>query len=368
MSSQSASIADSMSADAQLQLARDVLQQEAIALTSLASRIDGSLVDAVRLLAGCGGSVVLCGMGKAGLIAQKIAATFASTGTRSQFLHPAEALHGDLGRVAPGDVAVMLSASGETAEVVALLAPLREMQVRVVAITCRAHSTLARAADVLLDLGPIEEACNLGLAPTTTTTSMLALGDAVALVLSRLRRFTSEDFARYHPGGSLGRRLARVDDVMRPLDECRFARAGEAVRDVLVRLSSPGRRTGAIMITDEEGALVGIFTDSDLARILERRQEAALDGPLSRVMTSAPRRIESGCAIAEAMEILAEKKISELPVVDAANRPVGLIDITDVVSLLPMRREEEPSLPHRCKRNGEIQENAPSTVPFRTKA
>jgi arabinose-5-phosphate isomerase len=234
------------------------------------------------------------------------------------------------------------------------------------AMTCRRESTLARRADVLLDLGPLEEACNLGLAPTTTTTAMLALGDALALVLSRLRRFTSEDFARYHPGGSLGRRLARVDDVMRPLQQCRFATAEERVRDVLVRLSSPGRRTGAIMVTDNDGALVGIFTDSDLARILERRQEAVLDGSLGDVMTTSPRCISSGSVIAEALEMLAERKISELPVVDAAHCPIGLIDITDVVGLLPVR-QQRPQLPNRSSRRGAAEENAPSTVPFRTR-
>lgn len=366
MSSQAASTP--LSNPDHLAFARQVIRHEALALFEVSDRLDERLCQAVELFAACRGSVVVCGMGKAGLIGRKIAATLASTGTRSHFLHPAEALHGDLGSVAPLDAALMLSASGETAEVVALLAPLRQIGVPAVAVTCRPHSSLAAGADLVLDLGPLEEACDLGLAPTTSTTAMLAVGDALALALSRLRGFSHDDFARFHPGGSLGRRLARVDDVMRPLAECRLADEAESIRQVLVRLSRPGRRSGAIMVTGEGGSLAGIFTDSDLARILERRGDHALDGPLRDVMTPAPQSVPSGASVSEAIEILADRKISELPVVDAAACPVGMIDITDVLGLLPIRAGDEEGPPDRHGRHAVRSEETPSTVPFRTKS
>jgi arabinose-5-phosphate isomerase len=367
MSVPTASSALPLALDSQLELARDVIRQEARALLQLAARVDDRLQHAIELLLARQGGVVVCGMGKAGLVGRKISATLSSTGTRSHFLHPADALHGDLGRVAPDSAALLLSASGETAEVVALLAPLRQMRVPIVAVTCRASSTLAEAANVVLDLGPLEEACGLGLAPTTSTTAMLALGDALALTLSRRRGFTADDFARYHPGGSLGRRLARVDDLMRPLAECRLARHSESVREVLVRLSRPGRRSGAIMVTTDDGALAGIFTDSDLARILERRRENVLDGPLSAVMTSQPQAVTAGAPMSAAIEILAGRKISELPVVDDSLRPVGMLDITDVVGLLPLADDAPGRLPSRHDRNSARGEPSPATVPFRTK-
>lgn len=357
-----------------LETAKRVLRIEAEAIQGLAARLDGRFERAVETLLACKGRVVVTGMGKSGLIGRKIAATFSSTGTPSVFLHPAEALHGDLGSVGPDDAVLMLSASGETAEVVALLAPLREMNVPVVAMTCRPHSALASLAAVVLDLGPLEETCDLGLAPTTSTTAMLALGDALALALSRLRGFTRDDFARYHPGGSLGRKLARVDDVMRPLSECRLAQQTESVRDVLVRLSRPGRRSGAIMVIGDDGSLTGIFTDSDLARILERRQEQALDGPLAGVMTRSPQTVKSGTAMNEAIDLLAGRKISELPVIDELQRPVGMIDITDVVGLLPRANDagvhdgSSPDLPSRHGRHARAEKNPPATVPFRTKS
>jgi arabinose-5-phosphate isomerase len=259
-------------------------------------------------------------MGKAGIIGQKIAATLASTGTRAHYLHPAEAFHGDLGRVHPQDVVLMLTQSGETAEVVQLLPSLREFGVPLVAVTATKSSTVGRAASV-------------GLAPSTSTTAMLAVGDALALVLSKMRDFRAEDFARFHPGGALGRKLSRVDDIMRPLDECRTARDGQTVRQVIVACSRPGRRTGAIMLTDADGRLTGLFTDSDLARIFERRGEAAIDRPISEVMAASPTTVTSGTRVGDAVTLLATRKFSELPVVDRVGRPIGLVDVTDVLGL-----------------------------------
>jgi arabinose-5-phosphate isomerase len=202
-------------------------------------------------------------------------------------------------------------------------------------MTGQPRSPLAQASAVTLDLGPIREACPHGLAPTASTTAMLALGDALALVLSQLRNFSPGDFARFHPGGNLGRKLARVEEAMRPLAQCRVASQTQSLRETLVEQRRPGRRTGAIMITDDEGRLAGIFTDSDLARLLEGKRDAAIDGPLSDVMTKSPSSVLVGQPLSQACDLLAQRKISELPVVDSAGHPVGLIDITDVLGIEP---------------------------------
>ncbi len=344
-----------------LSLARDVIQQEAQALWRLADSLGDDFCRAVELLFVCPGSVLVSGIGKAGLIGQKLAATLASTGTRSHFLHAAEAVHGDLGRVHRDDVVVMLSQSGETDEIVRLLPSLSQLETPLIAITGNPTSKLALAATVTLDLGPLQEACPLGLAPSTSTTAMLALGDALALVLSRMRDFGPRDFARFHPGGSLGRKLARVEDIMRPLAECRVAHQGKTVREILVKLSRPGRRSGAIMLVDDDGALRGLFTDSDLARLFESKRDGAIDGPITAVMTRAPTVVRSGCRVAEALETLAGRKFSELPVVDEAGRPVGLIDITDLLPLIP----RTPQAPENSTPNAQSAEFPAATiVPF----
>ena len=318
-----------------IQLGREILAAETRALAGLVTRLGGSFADAVHKLHDLRGNLIITGMGKAGLIAQKLAATFASTGTRAHFLHPAEAFHGDLGRVQNGDVVLVLSQSGETGEVTQLLPSLRELEVVLLAITASSNNTLGRAADVTIELGKLDEACWLGLAPSTSTTAMLAIGDALALVVSRIQGFQPEDFARYHPGGSLGRKLSHVEDHMRALHECRLAQADETVRQVLVSCTKPGRRTGAIMLTDVDGVLVGLFTDSDLARLIEQRNETALDLSVRELMVTAPQTVLHGSKMAAAVEILADRKISELPVVDEMGKPVGLIDVTDVISMLP---------------------------------
>ena len=326
-----------------LRHARQIIQLESRALAQLADRLDGNFCAAVKLLCECRGSVIVSGMGKAGLVGQKIMATLASTGTRAHCLHPAEAVHGDLGRIHADDVVLMLSQSGETEEVVRLLPMLEQQKVPVVAITAAAESTLGRAATVVVELGRIEEADPLGLAPSTSTTAMLAIGDALALVASRMRGFRREDFARFHPGGSLGQRLSRVDQIMRRLESCRVASEEKTVREVLVTVSLPGRRTGAIMLVDSQGKLSGIFTDSDLARLFEQRRDPQLDIPISRVMTAGPLTVRLGMLVSEAVDTMAARKISELPVVDAAGRPAGLIDITDVVGLLPKEDQSQKS-------------------------
>jgi arabinose-5-phosphate isomerase len=320
----------------QYRMAREVLRAEGTALVSLAERLDkAAFCEAVELLHRAGGAIIVTGMGKAGLVGQKIAATLASTGTRSHYVHPGEAVHGDLGRIHPDDVVLVLSYSGETEEITRLLPALRQQKIAVIAITGKPTSTLGRGADVVLDLGAIREACPLGLAPSTSTTAMIALGDALALVTSRMRDFGPEDFARFHPAGSLGRKLAKCEDVMRPLVECRVAQENVSVRDVFVQLSRPGRRAGAIMVTATSGELVGIFTDSDLAKLLERKRDSAIDGPIGDVMTRNPTRVPLGAPLSAALEILSARKISELPVVDRTDCPIGMIDITDVLGILP---------------------------------
>lgn len=314
--------------------ARAIVRHEGEILLALAERLGPEFNRAVELVHGCRGCVIVTGMGKAGLVGQKIAATLASTGTRSHFLHPAEAIHGDLGRVHADDVVLALSYSGETEEIVRLLPALKEMGARIVAITSRAASSLGSAAEITIPLGNIREACPHGLAPSATTTAMIALGDALALVVSELRKFGPEDFARFHPGGSLGRKLAKVNDVMRPIGECRVALETNSLREALVAQRRPGRRTGAIMVVNEAGKLSGFFTDSDLARLLEAKRESAIDGPISEVMTQSCSSIAIDSPLSAACDLLVGRKISELPVVDADGKPVGLIDITDIVGIV----------------------------------
>lgn len=326
-----------------LKAAKEIVRREAIALWHVSNRIDRSFNDAVERIQHARGSVIVTGMGKAGIIGQKITATLASTGVRAHFVHPAEAFHGDLGRFHSDDVVLALSQSGETSEVTQLLPSLRSQGLPIVAITSTAECTLGRAASVVIELGKLDEACSLGLAPSTSTTAMLALGDAIALVLSQLRGFREEDFAKFHPGGSLGRKLSDVDDVMRPLAECRVAKTSQTAREVLVSCSQPGRRTGAIMLTDDQDRLAGLFTDSDLARLFERGGEENLDRPIAQLMVANPTMITSGAKTVAAVELLAERKFSELPVVDNDGKPIGMIDVTDVVGL----RVDETKQPDR---------------------
>ena len=319
----------------QLRYAREIIQLEADALGELCERLNADFLTAVSYVFQCETNVIVTGMGKAGLIGQKIAATLASTGTRSHFLNPAEAFHGDLGRIHKDDVVLVLSQSGKTEEIVRLLPSLATLDVTVLAITSDRQSPLGAAANAVLELGPLQEACALGLAPSTSTTAMLAYGDAIALVASRMRNFRKEDFARFHPGGSLGAQLAGVEQRMRPLNQCRVAKKQETLRDVLSTRAVEGRRSGAVLVVDTADHLVGIFTDSDLARLFESRRENALDRPIGDVMTLQPILVPAGSMLCDALAIMAERKLSELPVVDADTKPVGLLDITDLVSDQP---------------------------------
>ena len=324
----------------QFALARDIIQSETQALRELAERLPTDFPAAVDAIVHCRGAVIVVGIGKAGWIGQKLSASFASTGIRSHFLHPGEAIHGDLGRVGSDDVVLVLSNSGETEEVVRLLPTFKNLRVPVIAITAKTASSLGSQADWVLDYGTVQEACPFGLAPTTSTTLMLALGDALVLVAAEVRSFSPHEFAKYHPGGSLGKKLAIVDEIMRPIERCRVGNQKETVRQILISHHLPGRRSGAILLSCDQGKLAGIFTDSDLARLLENQQDSALDQPISQVMTRSPVTVASGTRVMEAIEILASRSISELPVVSNTNEPLGMIDITDVVGLLPAKESD----------------------------
>lgn len=316
-----------------LRLVRQVLSIEAAALTRLASDIGPEAVDAAERIAACQGSVVVTGVGKAGWIGQKWVATLGSTGNRAHFLHPSEAVHGDLGRVGTDDLVVAISNSGRSEEVLRIAPYLANHSTGLIAITGSSRNPLADLADLVVDVGPHDEADPLGLAPTTSTTAILAVCDAIAMLASRLVGFASHDFARLHPGGSLGHKLAPVDRLMRPLKQCRIAAAEGTVRQTMVASGIGARRTGAVMLVDRQGLLVGLFTDSDLARLLEKRLDDSLDGPIAAVMTSRFRKVESGSLLVEAIEVLKDQRISELPVVDAQGKPIGLLDITDVLAV-----------------------------------
>jgi len=309
----------------------DFVRIEAAALTALADRLDTTMqavfLRAARLMVECSqrqGRVVVTGMGKSGLIAQKIAATLSSTGTPALFLHPAEALHGDLGILTHGDVVIALSTTGETEEILRLVAVVKRLQNHIISLCGDMDSTLAQASDVALDCSITEEACPLGLAPTASTTVMLALGDAIAMEVSRRKGFRAEDFAALHPGGGLGRRLARVRDLMHKGDAIPRVEAVTPMRDVIYEMS----RKGLGVTTVVEGRkLLGIISDGDLRRLLEREAGDALQKSAGEVMNSAPRTIAPDAFAATALSILEERKITSLVVADAEGNIEGILHL-----------------------------------------
>lgn len=322
--------------------AAELLDAEADALGRLSKALQEDVlgpgfVAAVRLLLGCEGRIVTTGIGKAGIIARKLGATLASTGTPADFLHPTEALHGDLGRVTDRDVVLALSNSGTTEELVRLVGPLRSLGARMVAITGAADSPLARHADVALVYGQVTEACPLGLAPTTSTTVMLALGDALAMEVLKARHFSPEGFARFHPGGNLGRSLMRVEEVMRQGEALPIVPAGTSLARAVEVMTSTPQRPGAVIISDAEGRFAGFYTDGDLRRNLlaasERGDGALLGDPIDGVMTVDPVTIRPEALVGDALRVLRERKIDQLAVVDEARRPVGLLDIQDLLDI-----------------------------------
>ncbi len=309
--------------------ARRTLAIERQALADLEARIDGAFEAAVQLLARCSGKVVVSGMGKSGLIGQKMAATLASTGTPSFFLHPAEASHGDLGVVGRDDVVLLLSNSGETEEVVRLIPALKRIGVATIGFTGSPGSSLAQHADIHIDVSVREEACPLGLAPTASTTALLAMGDAVAVALLEYRGFTADDFAAVHPGGSLGRRLlTRVSDVMHTGDELPLVEAGVALSEALWVIT--GKRFGAAGVVDAQGRLLGVITDGDIRRGLERGAEV-LASAVDQVMTRTPKTIHPGALAVEARNLMEAHKITCLFVLDEGGLPRGILHMHDLL-------------------------------------
>ena len=324
-----------MANDEALQFARQVIEAEASAVRAMAAAIDESFERAVRLVLECPGSVLTSGVGKAGHVARKLSATLASTGTPSHFLSVSDAAHGDLGSIRRGDIVLILSASGESDEILRLLSLVKKLDHPVIAMTASRTSGLGRGAQVVLAIGKIEEACPLGLAPSASTTAMMALGDALALTVMKLRRFSADDFAMFHPAGQIGRKLMRVKEAMtfRRGENLALASDHLTVAQVLREVSSIKRRSGAVVLVDAKGKLSGIFSDGDLRRLVTDNDGTALSRPIGQVMTRSPKRIAENAMASEAMAVMRQHRIDELPVVDEKDRPVGLIDVQDLVVL-----------------------------------
>ena len=319
-----------------LELARKVLRQEGLQITELGRRIGRPFAQAAQCLCQCAGQVVLTGIGKAGIIAQKISATLASTGTASIFLHPVEALHGDLGRLTDRDVVIALSHSGATEEILRLLDHSKARRAALVAFTGTSDSPLARHADIVVNYGPVEEACPLGLAPSVSTSCMLALGDALALTVMEMRGFSGEQFATFHPGGSLGRQLMKVEEVMtfRPGEHMNFVSDGLTLGDALGQAEATERRSGAMLLVDENQCLSGILTDADLRRVLVANHDRDIwSCPVAEFMMRNPKHVHRDDLASEALAILNQYRIDELPVLDEAGRVEGIIDVQDLLGI-----------------------------------
>jgi len=314
-----------------LQIARRVLDIEAEALQAMSARLNGSFEQAVAMLLACQGRVVITGMGKSGLICQKIVATMASTGTPALFLHPAEGIHGDLGMLMKGDVVVAVSNSGETEEVARILPIIKRMGLPLISMTGNPKSTLARAGDVFLDISIKEEACPLNLAPTASTTATLAMGDALAVALLEERGFKAEDFALFHPGGALGKRLLlRVEDLMHSEEQLPLVNVGTVLKEALFEITS--KKLGITGVVDGDGRLVGVFTDGDLRRAMGEGIDV-LTRPIGEVMSRSPKRILRSNLAAKALQRMEEHSITSLFVFEDEEQqiPVGIVHLHDLL-------------------------------------
>ena len=310
-----------------LTLARKVLETEAAAVRALADRIDERFALAVKLVCNCTGRVILTGMGKSGIVCRKIAATFSSTGTPAFFLHPAEAMHGDLGVISHDDVVIALSYSGENEELVRILETLKRLGTKLVAMTSVTNSTLAQAADVSLDCGVSEEACPMNLVPTASTTAMLALGDALVMTVLVEKGFKPEDFATLHPGGNLGKKLMRVDKLMHSGDQVPLVEPTTAMREVIYEMSR--KRLGMTCVVNGDRVLLGIITDGDLRRKM-MAADNVLDLSAGDVMTTGPVSISRSALAAHALNILERRKITSIVVIDENQRVEGVVHLHDL--------------------------------------
>ena len=318
--------------DVMLEQARQVLRMEAEAVLEQVERIDEHFKAAVEMIMACPGRTVITGMGKSGIIGRKMAATLASTGTPSFYLHPAEGIHGDLGMVTEGDVVIALSNSGETGEVLHILPSLRRIGAKLIAMVGNPNSTLAKNSDIVLNVGVTREACPLGLAPTSSTTAARAYGDALALALLSKRKFTASQFAVFHPGGSLGRKLLlTVEDIMHSGTENPLVKADISVQDALFVITDKG--LGAVSVVDDDNKMLGVLTDGDIRRGLSKGVDF-LKRPVTELMTASPKTITKEKLAAQALHIMESnrpKPITVLPVVDAENHVIGLLHMTDLV-------------------------------------
>jgi len=317
-----------------LDYAREVIQSEAEAIRSVAPIVDASFAQACEMIYNCGGSCIVSGIGKAGIIGQKISATLASTGTPSHFLHPAEAVHGDLGRLRKNDIVIVLSYGGETDEVTRLINLVKQLQIKLIAITRDSNSTLSKHSDIVLCMGKVSEACPLGVAPSVSTACMLAIGDALAFSVMKARNFSVEDYVRFHPGGSLGSKLMTVEQSMmfKTGEKLPIAEVTDTIKQLLEKTSDV-KRHGAVMVVDKGGKLAGIITDADLRRLMTGHGHKAFDFKAGDIMTADCKKIRADALAAEATAIFHKYRIDELPVVDARNKPVGLIDVQDIVTI-----------------------------------
>jgi arabinose-5-phosphate isomerase len=313
-----------------LQRAKEVLKIEAVGISALGERLDESFLRAVELLYDCRGKVVITGMGKSGIISRKIAATLASTGTPSFFLHAGEGIHGDLGMVMRGDVIVAVSNSGETEEILKLLPHIKIHGLKLIVMTGKLESTLAKAGDVVLDVGVKHEACPLGLAPTASTTAALAMGDALAVVLLEKKEFKEQDFALRHPGGILGRKLIlKVNDLMKQGNEIPLVREDTPMKEALFEITS--KRLGVTGVVDGEGRLVGVITDGDLRRGLEKKGDI-FSLKAAELMTRSPKAIAADTLAAEAVAVMEQFPITSLFIVDSRDqKPIGVIHLHDII-------------------------------------
>ena len=325
------------------EFARQVIETEAGAVRAMEGAIDEDFERACALILACPSSVLTTGIGKAGHIARKVSATFASTGTPSHFLSPTDAVHGDLGAVRRGDVILIFSSSGESDEILRLLSIVKKLDHPVIAITASRNSGLGQTANCVLKMGAVEEACPLRLAPSASTTAMLALGDALALSVMKLRKFTADDFALFHPAGQLGRKLIRVREAMtfKLGENLPVASERLTVGQVLHEVSQIKRRSGAVILVNEAGRMSGIFTDGDLRRLVTDDDGTGLKKPIADVMKRDPKRIHADELASDAMAVMRQYRIDELPVVDDDDKPVGLIDVQDLVILKMLDVEPE---------------------------